>query len=167
MAGRKTFRKIITSDELIAQINPQNVKLMDRFLKNFATKRSPKSVTVYKSNLNIFMCWNVLENGNLFFVDFKKYMLLDFFDYCVTELQWSSNRFAQMHSCLSSFSTFIEDIYDEQYPDFRNLLSKIEKLPKEFVRKKSVFTKEDNTGKYWALVPEIQNLGTSTKEIRQ
>lgn len=34
-------------------------------------------------------------------------------------------------------------------------------------KKKSVFTKENNTGKYWALVPEIQNLGTSTKEIRQ
>ena len=48
MAGRKTFRKVITSDELIAQINPENIKLMERFLKNFATKRSPKSVIVYR-----------------------------------------------------------------------------------------------------------------------
>ena len=141
MAGRKTFRKVITSDELIAQINPENVKLMERFLKNFATKRSPKSVTVYRSNLQIFFCWNVENNDNLFFVDFKKYMLLDFFDYCCTELKWSSARYSQMHSCLSSFSTFIEDIYDEQYPNFRNLLPKIEKLPKEFVRQTSVFTK--------------------------
>lgn len=146
MAGRKTFRKVITSDSLIAQINPENQKLVDRFLKNFATKRSPKSVTVYKSNLQIFFCWNVENNDNVFFVDFKKYMLLDFFDYCCTILKWSSARYSQMHSCLSSFSTFIEDIYDEQYPDFRNLLPKIEKLPKEAVRKKSVFTKEELDG---------------------
>ena len=48
-----------------------------------------------------------------------------------------------MHSCLSSFSVFIENIYDEDYPLFRNLLPKIEKLPKEAIRQKSVFTKEE------------------------
>lgn len=144
--GRKTFRKVITSDKLTAQINKENIKLMERFLKNFATKRSPKSVTVYRSNLTIFFTWNLENNDNLFFVDFKKYMLLDFFDYCCTELKWSSARYSQMHSCLSSFSTFIEDIYDEQYPNFRNLLPKIEKLPKEAVRKKSIFTKEELDG---------------------
>ena len=141
--GRKTFRKIITSPELIEQINPKNVQLVDRFLKNFATKRSPNSVVSYKSNLNIFFCYNVLYNENKFFVELKKYDLMDFFDYCCTELKWSSNRYAQMHSTLSSFSTWIENIYDEKYPTFRNLLPKIEKLPKENVRKKSVFKKDE------------------------
>lgn len=141
--GRETFRKVITSPELIAQINPKNQQLADRFLKNFATKRSPNSVISYRSNLNIFMCWNILWNENKFFVDIKKYELMDFFDFCVTELKWGSNRYAQMHSCLSSFSTWIENIYDEKYPTFRNLLPKIEKLPKEAVRKKSVFKKEE------------------------
>lgn len=141
--GRETFRKVITLPELIAQINPKNQQLADRFLKNFATKRSPNSVISYRSNLNIFMCWNILWNENKFFVDIKKYELMDFFDFCVTELKWGSNRYAQMHSCLSSFSTWIENIYDEKYPTFRNLLPKIEKLPKEAVRKKSVFKKEE------------------------
>lgn len=141
--GRETFRKIITSPELIEQINPENKKLVDRFLKNFATKRSPNSVKVYTSNLNIFFVWNLLYNDNQFFIDIKKYSLMDFFDFCVTDLKWSSNRYAQMHSSLSSFSSWIENIYDEKYPSFRNLLPKIEKLPKEFVRKKSVFTKEE------------------------
>ena len=141
--GRETFRKVITSPELIAQINPKNQQLADRFLKNFATKRSPNSIISYRSNLNIFMCWNILWNENKFFVDIKKYELMDFFDFCVTGLKWGSNRYAQMHSCLSSFSTWIENIYDEKYPTFRNLLPKIEKLPKEAVRKKSVFKKEE------------------------
>ena len=64
MGGRKTFRKIITSPELIQSINPKNKKLMERFLKNFATTHSPTSVVVYRSNLNMFFAWNVLENDN-------------------------------------------------------------------------------------------------------
>ena len=141
--GRETYRKVITSPELTAQINSKNIKLMERFLKNFATKRSPNSVVNYKSNLTIFLTWNLLDNDNKFFIDVKKRELMDFFDYCVTELKWSSNRYANMHSCLSSFSAWIENFYDEDYPLFRNLLPKIEKLPKETVRKKSIFTKDE------------------------
>lgn len=140
---RKTFRKIITSQELIEQINPKNKMLMERFLKNFATKRSPNSVVSYKSNLNIFFCWNVEYNDNKFFVDIRKIEFADFFDFAVTELRWSPNRFAQAHSCLSSFSTWIETYFDDDYPLFRNLLPKIEKPVKETVRKKTVLQKED------------------------
>lgn len=141
--GRKTFRKVITSPELTAQINPKNTQLMERFLKNFSTKHSPKSVVSYRSNLTIFFTWNLTENDNKFFVDLRKIELMDFFDYCVMELKWNSNRYAQMHSCLSSFSTWIENMYDDVYKDFRNLLPKIEKPVKEAVRKKSVFTKSE------------------------
>lgn len=144
--GRTTYRKVITSPELIEKINPENKKLMERFLKNFATKRSPKSVIVYRSNLQIFFVWNLLYNDNVDFVDVKKFELMDFFDFCVQELHHSPNRYAQIHSSLSSFSTWIENIYDERYPNFRNLLPKIEKLPKATVRKKSVFLKEEIDG---------------------
>lgn len=141
--GRKTFRKKITSPELIAQINPESKKIVDRFLKNFATKRSPKSVKVYQSNFQIFLCWVVLYADNESFVDIKKYTFLDFFDYCVTDLKWSANRFSQMHSSLSSLSNFVEMYLDEKYPNFRNSVKKIEKLPKQAVREKSIFKKEE------------------------
>ena len=84
---RNTFRKVITSEELDAQINPENIKLADRFLKNFATKRSPNSVISYRSNLRMFFTWNLLYNNNKFFVDIRKIELMDFFDYCVTDLK--------------------------------------------------------------------------------
>ena len=140
MAGRETFRKVITSDELIAQINPENIKLMERFLKNFATKRSPKSVIVYKSNLHIFFVWNLLENSNKPFAKIRKLEMLDFFDYALSELRWSPNRFHQCHSSLSSFSNWIESYYDEVdgYENFRNIVKKIEKPTKEAVREKTV-----------------------------
>lgn len=145
MAGRKTFRKVITSPELTAQINKENIKLMERFLKNFATKRSPKSVTVYRSNLTIFLTWNLLENSNKPFAKIRKLEMLDFFDYAISELHWSPNRFHQCHSSLSSFSDWIENYYDEVegYENFRNIVKKIEKPSKEAVREKTVLKEED------------------------
>ena len=155
MAGRKTFRKVITSDSLIAQINKENVKLMERFLKNFATKRSPKSVTVYRSNLNIFFVWNLLENDNKPFAKIRKLEMLDFFDYALSELKWSPNRFHQCHASLSSFSNWIENYFDEVegYENFRNIVKKIEKPSKEAVREKTVL-KEEDIDKIFAVLEE-------------
>lgn len=145
MAGRKTYRKVITNPELTKQICSENIKLMERYLKNFATKRSPKSVIVYRSNLIIFFTWNLLYNDNKVFTEIRKVEMLDFFDYVLDELKWSSNRYAQAHSSLSSFSDWIENYLDDydEYKNFRNIVKKIEKPPKETVRKKSVFTKEE------------------------
>lgn len=146
MAARETYRNRITSPELIKQINPVNQKLADKYLKNFATKRSPKSVNSYTSNFNIFFVWNLLYNDNILFTDMKKFEMQDFFDFGLTELKWSPNRYSQVHSSLSELSKFIEKFYDHDYPNFRNLLTYIEKMPKENVRKKSVFKKEELDG---------------------
>lgn len=140
---RKTFRKIITSPELIEQINPENKRLMERFLKNYSTKKSPNTIVNYRSNLNIFFCWNLENNDNISIINIKKYHLMDFFDYAATVLCWHSNRYCQCHSVLSSFCAWIERMYDEQYPNFRNLLPMIEKPVKSVVREKSVFKKSE------------------------
>jgi len=141
--SRTTFRHKITTPELINQINPENKKLVDKFLRNFNTKRSDTSVNSYTSNFNIFFVWNLLHNNNVFFINIKKSQLMDFFDYAVTDLKWSSNRFAQVHSSLSSLSTFVENVLDDDYPNFKNNVKKIEKLHKELVREKSVFSTEE------------------------
>lgn len=139
---RETLKKKITDDEVIKKINKKNVTLTSRFIKNFQTKRSPLSVKVYESNFNIFFCWNVIYNNNKFFVDIKKIEFMDFFDYASIELGWSPARYAQMWSSLNSLSTFIENILDDEYPDFKNQVKKIEKSPKNAVRKKTILTEE-------------------------
>lgn len=140
---RKTYRNVITSPEILAEINPENLKLAKRYLKNLATKSSPATVKNYKSDLNIFFSWNYLENDNIPFTDIKKLEMQDFFDYAVTELKWKSSRYARMHSVLSELSKFIEKFYDDVYPNFRNIVKFVDKLPKEVAREKSVFTKEE------------------------
>ena len=138
--GRTTYRKIITDDETIGKINPKNQRLVNRFLRNFNTKRSDVSVNVYRSNFNIFFCWNVLYNDNKFFVDIRKSEFADFFDYAVEELRWSPSRYSNVWSSLNSLSNFIENLLDDDYPDYKNQVKKIEHLPKNPVRKKTVLT---------------------------
>lgn len=142
--GRKTFRKVITSPDLIKQINPENVKLMERFLKNYSTKKSPNTIVGYRSDLTIFFCWLVQNENNIPFIELKKMDFMDFFDFCIIELQWGSSRFCREHSCLSSFSSWIERSYEgEKYEKFRNLLPYIEKPVRELARKKSVFSQKE------------------------
>lgn len=158
--ARKTVRIKITSDELITKINPKNKKLVERFMRNFDTKRSDSSVKAYTSNFNIFFCWNIVNNENKFFIDIKKSEFLDFFDYAVQELKWGSARYSQMWSTLSSLSNYIENILDDDYPNFRNNIKKLEKLPKAPVREKSVFSKEelDSLAQYLKENNKIQQL---------
>lgn len=141
--ARKTFRKRITSPELLEQINPKNKKLMERFLKSKNARCSDTTITNYESDLNIFMCYNLLYNENKLFTTIKKIELSEFFDYGLLELQWSGNRYSRVRSLLNSFSDFILDYLDEDYPDFKNIVNKaVPKVPKVPVRKKTILMPE-------------------------
>lgn len=140
---RQTFRKKITSEELTKQINPDNISLMNNFLKKKSTTSSDKSIIVYKSNLIIFFTWNLEHNSNKLFTEIKKREFSDFFSFAVDELKIGSAKLNNMRSTLSSFSTYLEKFYDEEYPNFRNvILTVIESSPKEARREKTILTDE-------------------------
>lgn len=136
--ARKTFKNVITSEEKLEKINPKNKTLMNMFLNNLKKNHSDGTIKVYRSNFNIFFVWNLEHNNNKFFIDLRKIELNEFFDYCVSELKYNSARYSNMHSSLSSLSNFIENMLDDDYPDFRNIVKKIDKLPSEKVRKKTI-----------------------------
>ena len=138
---RKTFKNIIVTPELLAQVNPENIKLRDRFLKEKNSRSSDKTITGYLSDTNIFFVWNLLYNDNKFFVDIRKLEFSEFFGYCVEELKWGSAKYSRVKSCLSSFSGFIEKFYDDIYPNFRNVILKaVENLPKCSARDKTILS---------------------------
>jgi site-specific recombinase XerD len=140
---RKTFRKIITSEELTEKINPENKKMAERFIREKNTRCSDDTIEAYRSDLNIFLTWNLLNNDNKSFVEIKKIEFAEFFSYCVEYLKWGSARFGRMKSCLSSLSNFIENYFDEDYPKFRNIILKsIESMPKNPVREKTILSEE-------------------------
>jgi len=141
--SRKTFRNKITSEELTKQINPENLELMKRFLKDKGRTSSEKTIVVYESNMLMFFTWNLLHNNNKFFIDIKKLEFSDFFSFAIEELKVGSSKMNNMRSVLSSFSNFIEKFYDEEYPNFRNVILKVvESSPKEIRREKTILTDE-------------------------
>jgi integrase len=140
---RHTYRNKITSNELTEKINPKNIELMDRFLKEKSTRTSDKTIVVYHSNMIMFFTWNLLHNTNKFFVDIKKLEFADFFSFAVDELKVGSAKLNNMRSVLSSFSAFIEKFYDEEFPTFRNVILKVvESSPREIRREKAILTDE-------------------------
>jgi site-specific recombinase XerD len=140
---RKTFRFLITTPKLILQINKDNALLAEKFLKEKNTRCSDKSVSSYKSDLDIFFVWNLINNENKFFVDIKKIDVLDFFSYCTNDLKWGSARFNRMRSCLSSLAQFIEKFFDSEYPLYKNVILKaIDGMPKNEAREKTILSEE-------------------------
>jgi len=114
---------------------------MRRFLKEKGVRCSPKTIVVYESNMLIFLTWNLLYNDNKFFVDIKKLEFSDFFSFAVDELKVGSSKLNNMRSVLSSFSNFIEKFFDEDYPDFRNVILRVvESAPKDERREKSILS---------------------------
>jgi len=154
---RKTYRKIITSEKLTSQINPENIKLMERFLKEKNTRCADGTIEGYASDLNIFFTWNLLNNENKFFAEIEKIELADFFSYAVSELQWGSSRFGRVRSALSGMSDFIVKFYDKKYPLFRNVVLKaIELMPKVVKREKTVLSEDQINSLFNYLKNEIK-----------
>lgn len=139
--SRKTYLKKIVTPELIEEINPENKKLIGRFLKEKATRSSETTLKNYTSDANIFFVWNVQHNDNKPFPSIRKIEFSNFFSFTTSELQWGSARNNRLRSFLSSFSIFIEKFLDDEYPQFRNIVLKtIESVPKEMRREKTVLS---------------------------
>lgn len=144
--ARKTFKKIITDEETLKKINPDNKELCKIFLKDKARKCSDETLKQYESALNIFMCWNVKECKNEFYPLIKKREISSFFDYICDELKVNGKRFSFFKSVLSGLSDCVIKYYDEddRCLTFRNFISAIiENVPKTDVREKTVLEEKD------------------------
>lgn len=143
---RTTYKKKITTPELIKQISPENQKLIKLFLREKNRVCSDETIKQYTSALNIFFCWNVLENDNKYYPKIKKIEISNFFDYLVNELKVNSKRFSFFKSVLSSLSDTFIKFYDEEdeYANFRNFINAVvESMPKSDAREKTILTDEE------------------------
>ena len=142
--GRSTFKKKITNEASLQNINPKNKKLQELFIKDKDRKCSEATIKGYISDLNIFFCWVEQNCENKYYPEMKKYEISDFFSYCVNDLQWNGKRFARMRSVLSNLSEVVIKYYDEDFPTFRNVINSIiDPIPKDPVRKKTIITEEE------------------------
>ena len=144
--GRKTVYNNITNEESLSQILPENKELTKDFLDYLKSiDRSPGTISQYKSDLDIFFVYNLENNDNKRFTEITKREFVRFQNHALNEWKWSPKRVRRVKSVLSSLSSYIEDILDEEeaYKGYRSVVNKIESPVNETVREKTVFEPEE------------------------
>lgn len=142
--GRKTVYNNITSPEKLAQINRKNMELKRDFLDYLISiDRSKRTIAGYESDLDIFFCWCLDYNDNKYFIDLTKREIAKFQKFAMTEWGWSTNRLSRVKSVLSSMSNYVESILDDELPDFRSIIRKVESPVKQAVREKTIITDDE------------------------
>lgn len=141
--GRSTKQNNITSAELLSQVNPKNLKLEREFLRYMRSlKRSEGTISGYENDLHILWVYLLKECDNAFFVDLKIRDFVNFQGYLLEDNGNSPARVRRIKASISSLSNAIELLYADEYPNFRNLIRKIESPVNEPVREKTILTQE-------------------------
>lgn len=142
--GRKTKQNHITTPELIAQINPDNARLVKDYLTYLRSmNRSDTTIEAYKSDLDIFFVWVLLNANNKFFIDITKRDLVSYQNWLINENENSPARVRRLKAVISSLSNYIENILDDEYPNYRSIVKKIENPVNTPVRAKTVLDESD------------------------
>lgn len=143
---RKTKQNDITCPELLAQINPDNVRLKLDFLDYLrSTQHSDGTVKGYDNDLDIFFVYCLKNLNNKRFVDVSKRDLVSFQNWLINENENSSSRVRRIKSAISSLSNFIQNILDDEpeFKDFRPIVRRIENPALQPVREKTVWDDAD------------------------
>lgn len=141
--SRKTKQNAITSPEKTSRINAQNLRLMRDFLSYLkSTQRAQSTIEVYENDLLIFFTYDLEHLGNKFFCDVKKRDIVAFQGWLLEENQNSPSRIRRIKATLSSLSNYICNVLDDEYPDFKNIIHKIESPVAQPVREKTVLKDE-------------------------
>lgn len=144
--SRKTKMNSITSPELISQINPKNTELLKDFVEYLRSiQRSEGTINGYINDIQIAFVWSLLQNDNAFYCDWTKRQIIKYQNWLLNENQNSPARIKRLKASLSSLGNFVESVLDDEFPNFRNIINKVESPINQPVREKTVFTDEQIT----------------------
>ena len=141
--ARTTVYNSIVNDEDWEKVNQDNKDLLDEFVEYCeSTDKSELTVINYISDIKICFIWDLKFNKNQFFIDFNKRTFMKYQNYLLNTLNLSPNRIRRLRSSLSSMANFVENMLDDVYKDYRNIVNKIPAPTKEEVREKTILTDE-------------------------
>lgn len=139
--ARKTRQNNITTPELLRQVNPENMQLLEDFLDYLkSTQRSDGTIASYRNDIEIAFVWNLQFNNNTFYCDWTKRNIMRYQNWLLTENGNSPARVRRLKAALSSMGGFVENILDSEYPNFRNIINKVESPLNQPVREKTILS---------------------------
>lgn len=137
----------LTSPELIAQVNPKNMDLMEGYLEYMKSlQRSPNTIAAYRADLLIFWVYTLQHLNNKEFKDLTKRDIVAFQNWATYDNGNSPARVRRLKSVLSSLANYCERILQDDDPDYqgyRPIIRKIENPPLTAVREKTVWEDEE------------------------
>lgn len=142
--GRSTVYNDITSKDKLEKVNRDNLELESDFLEYLeATDKAKSTIEKYKSNLHIIWCWSLEYNGNKAFTDFTKREITKFQNNAINVWGWSPRRVRTVKATARSLENYIENMLDDEFPNYRAIWNKIASPVNEEVRTKTVFKDEE------------------------
>ncbi len=145
--ARKTKMNNITTPELLGRVDPRNKELLADFLDYLRSiQRSETTIAGYKNDIEIAWVWCLLYNNNAFYVGWTKRQIVKYQNWLLNENGNSPARVKRLKASLSSLGNYIESVLDDEYPDYRNIINKVESPVNQPVREKTVFTDEQIGG---------------------
>ena len=141
--GRSTKMNSITSPEKLARVNPENTRLLDDFLAYLrSVQRSETTVEGYANDIRIAFVWCLENNDNKPFVEWTKRNIVSYQNWLLFNNENSPARVRRLKASLSSMANYVENILDDEYPNFKNIINKIENPQMQTVREKTVWEDE-------------------------
>lgn len=145
--ARKTQMNSITSPELLAQVNSKNKELLIDFLDYLrSVQRSETTIRGYENDIQIAWVWSLLHNDNAFYCDWTKRQVVRYQNWLLEENKNSPARIKRLKAALSSLGNYVESVLDDEYPNFRNIINKVESPVNQPVREKTVLTDDQIDG---------------------
>ena len=103
--SRFTVYNNIVTPEKKAEINKENIELMEDFLEYLkSVDRSPQTIAAYRNDLYIFFTIVLTDMNNIKFTDISKRQFARFQSKCINEFGWSPKRVRRVKSCISSYA---------------------------------------------------------------
>lgn len=141
--ARKTKMNDLTSPELLAKVNPENMELLKDFMEYLRSlQRSETTIAAYKNDIEIAFVWSLQQNNNAFYCDWTKRQIVRYQNWLLNENGNSPARVKRLKASLSSLGNYVEAVLDDEYPNFRNIINKVESPFNQPVREKTIFTEE-------------------------
>ena len=142
--ARSTKMNSITSPELLRQVNPKNKQLLEDFLDYLrSVQRSETTIAGYDNDIQIAWVWCLQNNDNKFFIDWTKRNIVAYQNWLLNNNENSPARIRRLKAALSSLSNYVEGVLDDEFPNFRNIINKVENPVNRPVREKTVWEDEE------------------------
>ncbi len=142
--GRTTVYNKIVSPELMEQVNPENIELQKDFVNYLkSVDKSEGTILQYTNNLKIMWVWMLQYAKNKHFTKLTKRDVVHLQAHMLEEWKWSPKRIKMFKASLSSLGHYIEDILDDEYPEYKSIINVIKAPPDTHVRKKTVFKERE------------------------